>query len=207
MYVLEKIIPALSLVLIVSFYSTASFSDEESPENIVKTNVNKVVDILKDKDLDEDQKRQSIYSIAKKHIDFEGMSRRILTVNWKKASDNQKVKFISLFETILLDYYWARMKNYSGEHVQYLDSSIKKIKYASVDTVIVRTEGVRFEGSKVEIPITYRMELKDGHWRAYDFLVENLSLVQNYRREYLPIVKNDGLEGLLDYMDQQIESS
>jgi len=46
-----------------------------------------------------------------------------------------------------------------------------------------RIIGYKEDGSSVEIPITYRMELKNGNWRTYDFLVENISLVQNYNRE------------------------
>ncbi|NIQ14452.1 MAG: ABC transporter substrate-binding protein, partial [Candidatus Dadabacteria bacterium] len=52
--------------------------------------------------------------------------------------------------------------------------------------------------------ITYRMELKDDNWKAYDFLVESLSLVQNYRREYQAIIKNHGIQGLLEQMHTQI---
>jgi ABC-type transporter MlaC component len=48
------------------------------------------------------------------------------------------------------------------------------------------------------------MELKEGVWRAYDFLVESLSLVQNYRREYQAIIKNYGIQGLLEHMNSQL---
>ncbi len=92
------------------------------------------------------------------------------------------------------------MRHYSGERVQYLAVSIEQNKYATVDTVIVR------EGNRVEIPITYRMELVDDEWLAYDFLVESLSLIQNYRREYLAIIKNHGIDGLLRHMQREIKN-
>ncbi len=34
--------------------------------------------------------------------------------------------------------------------------------------------------SSKKSPIFYRMILKDGKWKVYDVVVENVSLVQNY---------------------------
>jgi len=125
------------------------------------------------------------------------MSQRILATNWKKATDEQKIEFIFLFEKIILDDYWVRIRQFSGERVEYLAVSIDREIYATVDTVIVRG------GTDVQIPITYRMQLKNGKWSAYDFLVESLSLIQNYRREYQAIIKNSGIKGLLEYMNNE----
>ncbi len=193
----NSLLPCL-LAFFLSVFFLHADANEVNPGQIVKRTVDQVLSILKDKDLGEDTKRRFIYSIAREHIDFEGMSRRIVAISWRKASDDQKVEFIFLFEKVLLDYYWTRMKQYSGERVEYLAVSIEQEKYATVDTVVVRDD------SSVEIPITYRMELKNGNWRAYDFLVENLSLVQNYNREYQAIIKNKGIDGLLEQMHSEI---
>ena len=189
-----------SFVLLLNILALSNYvlAVDRGPGAIVKNSVDKALEILKDDELSEDQKRQFVYKVVSEHIDFKNMSQRILATNWKKATDEQKIEFIFLFEKIILDDYWVRIRQFSGERVEYLAVSIDREIYATVDTVIVRG------GTDVQIPITYRMQLKNGKWSAYDFLVESLSLIQNYRREYQAIIKNSGIKGLLEYMNNEI---
>ncbi len=186
------------LVLLLLFFIQGVSFAEESPGKIVKQTVDQVLDVLRDEDLGEDKKREIVYKLVGHQIDFNSMSRRILATNWKKASDEQKVEFVLLFEKILLQTYWTRMKNYSGERIKYLAVTRDSNDFATVDTIIVRNEG------SPEIPISYRLKLNGEKWLAYDFMVESLSLVQNYGREYNAIINNQGIDGLLEYMQSQI---
>ena len=189
---------SLILLFVLTFNSLYIYADENNPGQIVKKTIDKVLAVLGDDSLSDKQKHQFIYQTVSKQIDFNSMSRRILATNWEAATNDQQAEFVFLFEKILLKDYWARIRNYSGERVEYYAVSIDREKYATVDTVIVR------QGTSVEIPITYRMELNNGVWLAYDFLVESLSLVQNYRREYQAIIKNHGIEGLIEQMKLQV---
>ena len=139
-----------------------------------------------------------IYSVVGEQINFAGMSRRILAVNWKKATEEQKEKFESLFQAILLNTYWERINNYDGEKVEYVTGMIEGNRFATVDAVIISDE--------IQIPITYRMELVDEKWMAYDFLIESLSLVTRYRTEYRNVIKTHGMEGLLAQMDSKVKN-
>ena len=38
------------------------------------------------------------------------------------------------------------------------------------------------------MPVAYRMMAKDNSWRVYDIIVENLSLVKNYRTQFQDIL-------------------
>jgi phospholipid transport system substrate-binding protein len=186
------------LIFFLTVSSLSAQADDGNPGRIVKKTIDQVLAVLGDGSLSEEQKQRFVYQAVRKQIEFNSMSQRILATNWDRATNQQKAEFVFLFEKILLNDYWVRMKNYSGERVEYYAVSIDREKYATVDTVIIR------DGSNVEIPITYRMELKEGVWRAYDFLVESLSLVQNYRREYQAIIKNHGMQGLLEQMHREI---
>jgi len=186
------------LIIFLTVSSLSAHADDGNPGQIVKKTIDQVLVVLNDETLSKEQKRRFVYQTASKQIDFKSMATRILATNWDRADNQQKAEFVFLFEKILLNDYWTRMNNYSGERVEYYAVSVEQKKYATVDTVIIR------DGSNVEIPITYRMELKEGVWRAYDFLVESLSLVQNYRREYQAIIKNYGIQGLLEHMHREI---
>jgi phospholipid transport system substrate-binding protein len=187
--------------LLIAFLSISSVSaeGEQKPGMIVQNAVNQVLTILTDNDLTQVEKKAKAYDIVAEQIDFSGMSRRILAINWKKSSDEQKQKFERLFRQILLNTYWQRVKNYDGEKVEYITGMIDGNRFATVDTVIV--------SDKIEIPITYRMELIDGKWMAYDFLIESLSLVTSYRTDYRNMIKNHGVDGLLKKMQERLSSA
>jgi phospholipid transport system substrate-binding protein len=182
----------ISFLMIPSVYA----GDDNKPGMIVQNTVNQVLAILTDDDLSENDKKAKAYDLVSQEINFPGMSRRILAINWNKASDEQKQKFEDLFKQILLNTYWQRIKNYNGEKVEYITGMIEGNRFATVDTVIV--------SDKIEIPITYRMELIDGTWTAYDFLIESLSLVTSYRTEYRNVIKTHGVDGLLKQMQERV---
>ena len=183
-----------SLSLLFVFNTQAQ---ESEPGQIVQTTVNQVLDILSNNEMDDAEKRKLIYDTVEEHINFPGMSRRILALNWKKTSEEQKQAFEESFKQILLNTYWHRIKNYSGQSVDIVPGMIAGHNTATIDTIII--------SSKVEIPITYRMELVEGRWLAYDFLIESLSLVTNYRTEYRNIIKLYGIDGLLEHMQKEID--
>ena len=191
---LPKIIFVTGLLLL---FGQSSLAATESPEKIVKDTVDAILTVLGDEQLSEDKKREQVFELARQRINFLDMSRRILARNWSTASEKQKAEFQSLFETILLNSYWIRIKNYAGERIEYIAATYDREDVATVDTIIVR-------GDDIQIPISYRMKRFVDIWFAYDFVVEQLSLVQNYRSEYAAIVKNEGLDGLLLQMQQEV---
>ncbi len=187
-------------LLFCSFSQITSAADRtDKPGMIVQGTVNKVLDILTNEDLSEAEKKVRAYDIVGEQINFAGMSRRILSINWKKTTDAQKQEFEKLFREILLNTYWQRIKNYDNEKVEYITGMIEGNRFATVDTVII--------SDKLEIPITYRMEFIDGNWMAYDFLIESLSLLTNYRTEYRSTIKTHGIDGLLTRMREKIKQA
>ena len=186
------------ITLLMCSFSYSSQANEESPGKIVKQTIDQVLSVLDDKNIEEEKRKSIVFKLVKERINFKEMSRRILALNWHIASEEQKTEFISLFQEILLNTYWVRMKRYAGERVEYITVSFDNEDYATVDTIIVRDK------EDIEIPISYRMKRFVNIWFAYDFTVERLSLVQSYRNEYRAIAKNFGVDGLLEHMRREV---
>ncbi len=171
--------------------------DGDDPGPAVMDTVNQVLAVLRDTKAVEADKRAKVYSLVEGRIDFEGMSRRILAVDWKNLDAAQRAKFQDLFKQLLLDSYWAQMRKYKDEKAEYVTAILEGDTDATVDTIIV--------SGTVEIPVTYRMEKLNGTWLAYDILVESLSLTSNYRNEYRTVIKSKGIDGLFARMQAQID--
>ncbi len=57
-----------------------------------------------------------------------------------------------------------------------------------------------------EIPIFYRVILKDGAWKVYDVSIENVSLVQNYRTQFNDILAKNTPEQLLEILRKKVKA-
>jgi phospholipid transport system substrate-binding protein len=192
-----KTLPASLAAMFLLYASPAAAQEPEDPGRIVQNTVNQVLAVLADADLPETERRAKVYALAATRIDFGGISRRILATHWIDATAKQRQRFEELFREILLGSYWARLRHYRNERVEYITLMMEGDALATVDTVIVT--------DRVEIPISYRMERVNGKWMAYDFLVESLSLVTNFRNEYRNLIKLNGIDGLLEQMEREAE--
>lgn len=112
------------------------------------------------------------------HVDFDRISALVLGQNWKQASSDDKARFTKEFKTLLV-------RTYSRAFVEFKDWSIRFLPLsmeAGANKTVVNTEVL--QPGIQPIGVSYRMILVDGHWKAYDIMIEGVSLVTNYRSTF-----------------------
>ena len=166
-----------------------------TPTEQVKGSVNKVLVILQDKTLDREQRWEKISVVINERFDFRSMSQSVLATNWQSATPEERERFVEFFSQYLEETYRTKIEAYSNQEVIYLKESIYG-KRAVVETVI--------KTDSTEIPVNYKLKNNDGEWYSYDVVIEGVSLVNNYRSTFAAIVKNDGMEGLLNDIEYRI---
>ena len=186
-------LPLTLLLLTFPFTVAAAWA---GPQQTVEQMVNAAIETLTDAELDNQARQERIRSIVLENIDFRSMSQRILAQNWKRASSDERDRFVQLFIDLLEATYIGRIEEYSNEKVLYTRERIKENK-AIVDTFFVTAD--------IKIPIKYKLLKKDGQWRIFDLSIEEVSLVSNFRETYGEIIRKDGFEGLLSRMERKIE--
>jgi len=168
----------------------------ETPTNIIKDAEYKIIKILKDKDLSEKKKIIAVKELANEFFDFEEMSRRTLSIYWKKRTEKEKKEFTELFKELLVKNYFRIVKSYTDEEIYYISEKIKG-EYAVVKTMIKTHKGT-------EIPIEYRMIKKCVKWKVYDIVIEGVSLIKNYRTQFKKIIRSSSYEGLIAKIKDKI---
>ena len=171
--------------------------DRSSPTGVVQAVVDKVLMVLKDESLEQEARRAKIRKLIAPHFDFQAMSRSILAQNWKKASRQQRDRFIELFSNLLENTYIVAMEAYTNQKIV-VGPEKRKGRRALVKTLIEQDTGVT-------TPINFRMRQNADGWYAYDVIIEGVSLVSNYRSTFRTIVKRDGMDGLLDQLAAKVE--
>jgi len=159
----------------------------------VKQTVDAVLDILRNKELKKadktEQRRAQIRKVVSGRFDFAEMAKRSLAQHWKKRTPEEQKEFVPLYTDLLENTYIRKIERYENEKVVYLDEKIEG-GYATVKTNIVTTKNA-------EIPIEYRLLKEGDQWKAYDVVVEGVSLVNNYRNQFNNIIRSGSYEELL----------
>jgi phospholipid transport system substrate-binding protein len=185
-----KTLLTASLILFV-FFAQQAFA--ETPTKALEIAVDKILKVASNKQLAENDKKNALAEVLKTEIDFENLSKRVVSKPWRSATEDQKIEFKALFLDVMVDTYATLLSNYSGEKVEFRGEQIKANKYAIVDSVIIA------EGNK-KIPVRYRLINEGSGWKVYDFIPEGVSFVSSYKNNYARIIRNDGIAGLLAEM-------
>jgi phospholipid transport system substrate-binding protein len=163
-----------------------------SPTALVKKGIDDVLLVLNDKTLDQSQRRlalqKEIRKVIQQRFEFRSISKSVLSTNWRKATGYEQDRFVDFFTQTLENTYFSAIESYTGEEIKYVGEKIKDDR-AVVDTLIVTKKG--------DIPVNYKLKLINDEWFVYDVVIENVSLVNNYRNIYTTIIKSSGMDGLL----------
>ncbi len=195
------LLPLLGLLLLVPAVAAQEAADAaaDGPLAVVTETVEAVIAVLKNDTLGDAVRKRQVRAIIGEHFDFTAMANRVLATNWRKATSAERARFTGLFRELLSNTYWSKISGYTNETVDYTGERMRSDKLATVNTVI-RTD-------TVDIPVDYKLYLKDGRWMAYDVVIEQVSLVRNYRSSFQDIVRDRGISGLIDELEVKVAST
>lgn len=143
--------------------------------------------------------RAKIEKEARTIFDFGEFSLRTVGARWKTFTPAQQQGFSEAFANLLIPTYVNKIDGYNGEQVLYLG----EVSSSDGSKVEIRTEVALKDGRK--IPVAYRMLQKNGKWWVYDVLVENLSLVKNYRTQFQDILTSGTPDELIRRINEKAQ--
>jgi phospholipid transport system substrate-binding protein len=191
-----RVLPGL---LILMFLLSPLHAKAGVPLDTIEAHVKDVLDVLRDPALQGEAnkkvKEQRIESIANQMFDYVALSKLTLGRSWRDFNEEQQKEFVSLFRTILKKAYMDKILAYTNEQVLFDRDTMLSENKAEVQTRIIT--------KSAEIPIDYRVYLKDGKWKVYDVIVEGISLVQNYRTQFREILANNPPEEVLKILREK----
>ena len=190
----------LLILLLLLFTATAGAG---IPTNQVKDAVDRVIDILKSKDLmrpeKKEQRRAAIRKIVGELFDFDEMSKRTLALHWQRRTQAERREFVSLFSDLLERSYINKIETYTDEKIIYTDESIDR-EYSVVKSKIITKR-------YVEVPIDYKLLKEGNEWKVYDVVIEGVSLVNNYRTQFNKIIRSESYEELVKRLKNKQEQA
>jgi len=170
-----------------------------TPTDAMRTTVSQALGVLQDEDLKKSERTiervARLKEIADLRFDYAEMAKRSLGGQWGRLGEGERQEFVDLFTEFLTATYVDRIHTYSGEEVRFLNERLDG-DYAEVKSIMV--------GRKTEIPLDYRLMMKNGEWKAYDVVVDGTSMVQNYRQQFAAILRSSSYEQLVQMLREKV---
>jgi phospholipid transport system substrate-binding protein len=173
---------------------------EQSPRDVVQSTSDQVLAVLAEKDLSKEARRDKVRTIVLRSVDFETLSRLVLARNWTRFSPAQQQEFMQAFQDHLAATYGRRLDDYRNEKVTIVGDRREPNGDWTVQTKILRG------GGSNDINVDYRLRQSNGEWKVIDFIVEEVSMVANFRSQFQDIVASGGPEKLLQLLKEKTAS-
>ena len=163
------------------------------PADRVRATTDQVLTILRDPQLKSESKKKERSELLKQAIyprfDFAEMAKRSLGAHWQKRSPEEQQQFVELFTDVLEGAYVNTIESYNGEKIVVGKEALDK-NFAEVNTKIFTPKGE-------EVIIDYKLHQAGGDWKVYDVVVENISLVSNYRSQFNRVIAQSSYDELV----------
>lgn len=124
-------------------------------------------------------------------VDYRELSRRAMGSWWKGLERRQRREFVSEFKKMIQRSYVRRFNPDRHFEVEFTKQTQfgKNGATAFVYTVV--------RSGKSEARVDYAFVRKSGRWLAYDVIIDEVSMMKNYRRQFHKIMSKEGYEGLI----------
>ncbi len=184
-----------SLVLVIITlvrFAGASAGLAGEPLELVRSVSERAIAVLKDPALKAADKKPErvgqLKAIINPVFDYEEMARRTLDAQWRRRTAAEQQEFVKLLRAFLEKIYSEKADLYEGERVVLGRETVDQ-DFAEVESKVINAKG---EAS----PVIYRLKRHDGSWKIYDAVVENISIVNNYRSQFDRVISKSSYDDL-----------
>ncbi|HKP96361.1 MAG TPA: ABC transporter substrate-binding protein [Fibrobacteria bacterium] len=169
------------------------FSAPEDPVAIIKKKDAELQKMLRDKSAS--KQTDKIKVLINGIFDFEELGKRALgPETWKTMTPDQQKRFVKAFREMVENASVKKLEVYQSDSSTYEAPELGDGK-ASV-TAHVWTKGS-------ESVVTYKLLAKDGTWKAWDLIIDDLSTARNYGEQFRKILQTSNVDGLIAKLEKK----
>ena len=186
--------PALAV-----FCLLASAAFAATPTAFVKGILDQVIAIQNDPARSGPEHRavraQAIRQIIQKNFDFSLMARNSLGAVYDRLSAGQRQDFLTTFSSLFQDSYTRLVLDFLKKETINYGQERQQGQGTRVNTKMIRTNET--------IPVDYLMRPQGDGWLLYDVIVDGVSILDNYKRQFSQVIRTNSFDFLLKKMKTQ----
>ncbi len=141
--------------------------------------------------------RTKVVAVLESFTDFNEFGRLTLKRHWDSLKPKQQELFVGKYRQLIHKSYVKHFKANKPLKLTFREDPIYRKGKALVKT--------RVKSGKTTALVDYKLHpVKDG-LMAYDIVIDDVSLMRSYRKQFGRIMKKDGFDVLIDKMTRKIE--
>tara|TARA_A100001388_G_C28641928_1_gene437531 strand:+ start:242 stop:829 length:588 start_codon:yes stop_codon:yes gene_type:complete len=186
------------LAFLIVFFSISSFSFSIEPDIFVQSTVNRASKLLGE-NISKGEKIEKLKLIAKETVDIKGIGFYTLGAKRKVLSEEEKKRYISLFEEYFLKSFSSRLAEYTNPEIDVKNKEKLNDSYTIVNSVLKATK------ERPEINIDWRIYTKDpNNPLIRDLIIEGLSLARTQKEEFASVLSSNenNIEALFKVLEE-----
>jgi phospholipid transport system substrate-binding protein len=189
----------VGLLFLLSYLLLPVASTAGGPMEQVRATVDRVLAIVRNPNAKSkvqiDAQRAKLVEVISPRFDFSEMAKRSLGRHWAARTSAEQREFVKVFATLMGRSYADNIESYTTQNVLYIRESEDQ-NYAQVDTKIVAENGS-------PLSINYKLHSVGREWKIYDLVIEDISVVNNYRSQFDRIIARSSFAGLVQTMKEK----
>ena len=174
-------------ILLIYFISSLSVHSLEA-DVFVQSTVNRASKILSE-NISKDEKIEKLKIVAKETVDIQGIGFYTLGPERKNLSNEEKEKYLILFERYFLKSFSNRLSEYTNPKIDVMNKEVLNKNYTIVNSILRGTK------ERPEIKIDWRIYTKNPeNPLVRDLIIEGLSLARTQKEEFSSILASNNNE-------------
>ena len=169
------------------------------PTEQVRSTVDKVLTIIRSSQptskAQTEAQRAQLVEVIYPRFDFTEMAKRSLARHWAGRTPEEQREFVKLFAALMGRSYADNIESSASPSVRYTRESEDR-NYAQVDTEIVTEK-------RPPVSINYKLHSVDKEWKIYDLVIEDISVVNNYRSQFNRVIERSSFAELVRSMKEK----
>ena len=178
--------------------------DAERAEAFIVKLADQAITQLTDSSLDLAEQERRFKEIVHEYIAFKSIARWVLGGrHWRSASEDQREKYLTLFEELMVATYAHRFQNYAGEKLIVTGTRVIDAGQTLVQTTLMRPNADK------PLRVDWRVRETEGAHRVIDIMVEGLSMAQSQRSEFSSLLRSNGgdIDGLMNELEMRLTNA
>ena len=188
-----------SVLVLLSCLSFPVASTAGSATEQVRATVDRVLTIVRNPNAKSkaqiEAQRAQLVELISPRFDFSEMAKRSLGRHWAGRTPDEQREFVKIFAALMGRSYADNIESYTTQNVLYIREREDQ-NYAQVDTKIVAENGS-------PLSVNYKLHSVDKEWKIYDLVIEDISMVNNYRSQFDRIIARSSFAELVRTMKEK----
>ncbi|OQC42498.1 MAG: Toluene tolerance, Ttg2 [Deltaproteobacteria bacterium ADurb.Bin058] len=190
----------ISVFVAVFMVSSQAFAapdnSADSLMDFVKDRYSVMLDIVNKHNANKDKMRAELRKAMDTFVDFDEMAQRTLAGHWDTLNKKQRSNFVAEFKLMLQRTYIKKFDGDTAFTIEYRGDP----EFDDKGTAMVRSV-IRVGKSSADVD--YAFHVKKGKFLAYDVVIDEISMVRNYRKQFGDIIGKEGFKGLMDRLTKR----